>query len=100
MMSGQGRLPTPAPAKWLTSGPGPALDRGAQHQGREIVALLEQLADRLDRIALPDRDRRLDPGLLHDRAGGLDQHRFGAQPRLLLHRLLDRAPLDEFLPAG
>ena len=48
MTSGQGRPPAAAPEKWLTSGPGPALGGGAQHQSGDVVALGEQLADRLD----------------------------------------------------
>ena len=100
MISGQGRVPATDPAKWLISGPGPPSVAAAEHQRGNVVALLEELGHDLHRIALPDDDRRLDPGFLHDRAGGLDEHRFGAQPRFLLHRRLDAAPLDEFLGCG
>src|SRR5687767_2948836 len=63
--------------------PRPALARGREHQRRYVVALLEQLGHRFDGVALAHDDRRRDPGFLADRARGLEQHRFGAQPRFL-----------------
>ena len=96
MISGQGRLPATAPAKWLISGPGPPSAAAPSTSAEMSSRSLSSSVDRLDRIALPDRDRRLDPGFLHDRARRLDEHRLGAQPRFLLHRRLDAAPLDEF----
>ncbi len=38
-------------------GPRPSFRRRTQDKGGDIVPLLQQLGDRLDGIALPDRDR-------------------------------------------
>src|SRR4051794_28847334 len=76
---------------------GPAFRGGAEHEGGYVVPLLQELGDRLHRLALADDDRALDLALLVDRAGGLEAHRLGTEPGLLLHRRLDSAPLDEFL---
>ena len=52
MISGQGRLPAAGPGEMADQRPRPAFRGGGEHQRRDVVALLQQLGDRLDRIAL------------------------------------------------
>ena len=96
MTSGQGRVPATAPEKWLTSGPGPPSAAAPSTRAAMSSRSSSSSAIAFIGLALADEDRRLDPGFLDDRAGGLEHHRLGAQPGLLLHRRLDAAPLDEF----
>ena len=74
--------------KCVTSGPGAAFRRGAEHQRGDFRMFPQVLVDHRLRVADLDRDLRHLAAFREQRAGGAVGHHFGAVASFLLHRRL------------
>ncbi len=94
-MTGIGKA-APLPATAETSGPGPSLESPVgQHQDGDVLVLLDQLEDLLDRLALAHHEFRLDADLLAHPLCMAVERGVGGRLGLLAHDLLDAQPVLE-----